>query len=67
MDQPFCCRCKDDGFEVKPYHGPRMGELYKLGEVPAKWRKVYKDWKDHPEGAHLCGNCIFDLEDGEQP
>lgn len=63
MDEPFCCRCKEE-FEVsKEPTSWQMGWLRELKKAPKKIQQKFHEWLEHEAGRYLCGNCFFDLTD----
>lgn len=64
MNEPFCCRCKEEFQVAEEPTGWTMGMLRKLLEAP-KWIQQLENFlKDKiGEELHLCGNCYFDLTD----
>lgn len=59
----FCCNCKEDFALAREGVPWRMGLLFPLARAPRKIRERFASWRDHEEGAYLCGNCLFDLTD----
>lgn len=63
MDQPFCCRCKEDFPIAEEPAGWRMGIMRLLSKAPKRIRDQFREWLDDDMGHYLCGNCYFDLTD----
>ncbi len=63
--EPFCCRCQSD-YPIAPRgSGTRMGYLFPLARLPKRFQRQFASWRDHGEGAYLCGSCLFDLTDDD--
>ncbi len=61
--EPFCCECKSDfPVAVEPTSW-RMGELRDIDRLTDRLRRRFAEWREHPDGHYLCGNCYFDLTD----
>lgn len=63
MNEPFCCRCKEDFTIAKEPARWQMGLMRELKKAPQKIRQQFREWLDHETGCYLCGNCFFDLTD----
>lgn len=60
----FCCRCKEE-FTLADKEGWAMGQMRKVRRLPRRLAQRFHEWRDHPEGGWICGNCYFDLTDEE--
>lgn len=66
VDNPFCCRCKEDFPLAKEPANFQMGEMREIRRAPGFMRRKFQEWCDHDTGRYLCGNCYFDLLDEQE-